>query len=38
VGKDQKIIGVLDVDSKDYAAFDETDKEWLEKIAELIGK
>ena len=30
------IIGVLDVDSKDYGSFDETDKEWLERIAMLI--
>jgi GAF domain-containing protein len=31
-----KIIGVLDVDSKDFSAFDETDKEGLEKILTLI--
>ena len=35
--KDGKIIGVLDVDSKELASFDEVDAEWLEKIIE-IGK
>jgi GAF domain-containing protein len=34
--RDGEIIGVLDVDSKDKAAFDETDARWLEKIMELI--
>lgn len=31
-----EIIGVLDIDSKEKAAFDETDARWLEKILELI--
>lgn len=31
-----KIIGVLDVDSKEKAAFDEVDARWLEKILKLI--
>lgn len=31
------IVGVLDVDSKEKAAFDETDARWLEKILELIN-
>jgi L-methionine (R)-S-oxide reductase len=31
-----EIIGVLDVDSKEKAAFDETDARWLEKILDLI--
>jgi L-methionine (R)-S-oxide reductase len=31
-----EIIGVLDVDSKEKAAFDEVDANWLEKILELI--
>jgi GAF domain-containing protein len=31
-----KLIGVLDVDSKDLASFDETDAKWLEKIVALI--
>jgi L-methionine (R)-S-oxide reductase len=31
-----EIIGVLDIDSKELAAFDETDAKWLEKILELI--
>jgi GAF domain-containing protein len=33
---DGKVIGVLDVDSKDYDSFDETDRVWLEKIVALI--
>lgn len=31
-----KIIGILDVDSKIFGNFDETDSEYLEKIARLI--
>jgi GAF domain-containing protein len=31
-----EIIGVLDVDSKQKAAFDEVDARWLEKILNLI--
>lgn len=34
--KNGEIMGVLDVDSKEYASFDETDKLWLEKIVGLI--
>ncbi len=30
--KSGKIIGVLDVDSKEFGSFDEVDAEWLEKI------
>jgi L-methionine (R)-S-oxide reductase len=30
------ILGVLDVDSKDFGSFDEVDKEWLEKTVMLI--
>lgn len=29
-----KVVAVLDIDSIDYAAFDMTDRVWLEKIAE----
>ncbi len=36
LNKDQEIIGVLDVDSTDFSAFDEVDKEWLGKIVKLI--
>jgi len=32
----KEIIGVLDIDSKEKAAFDEVDAKWLEKILELI--
>lgn len=31
-----EICGVLDIDSEKLATFDQTDKEWLEKIVELI--
>ncbi|GAB1419075.1 GAF domain-containing protein [Bacteroidales bacterium] len=30
------VIGVLDVDSSELAAFDETDRLWLEKIVKLV--
>lgn len=30
------VTGVLDVDSREYGSFDETDQVWLEKIVELI--
>jgi GAF domain-containing protein len=30
------IIGVLDVDSKEYNSFDEVDAEWLERFVQLI--
>jgi len=31
-----EIIGVLDVDSKEKGSFNEVDREWLERIVELI--
>lgn len=31
-----RIIGVLDIDSTDFANFDQTDAEWLEKVVSLI--
>jgi len=34
--RNNEIEGVLDVDSNEYDSFDNTDKEWLEKIIELI--
>ena len=37
VFKDDEVIAVIDVDSKGYSAFDEIDKDWLEKIAKLIS-
>ena len=33
---DGEIVGVLDVDSKDFNSFDETDRIWLEKIVTLL--
>jgi GAF domain-containing protein len=33
---DGQIIGVLDVDSKDPASFDDVDRLWLERILELL--
>ena len=34
--KDGKVVAVLDIDSEHLATFDETDRQWLEKIAELL--
>ena len=34
--QDGEIIGVLDIDSKEYNTFDETDKRYLEKIVRLM--
>ena len=31
-----EVYAVLDIDSKELAAFDDTDKEWLEKIVKLL--
>ena len=36
--KEGKIIGVLDIDSRDYNSFDEADREWLEKIVDLVNE
>jgi L-methionine (R)-S-oxide reductase len=38
VWKDDAIVAVLDVDSKELDSFDEIDAEYLEKIVELIYK
>lgn len=32
------VYGVLDLDSKEFSAFDETDKKWLEKLTEMISE
>lgn len=37
VFKDEDVIAVIDVDSKGYSAYDDIDKEWLEKIAKLLS-
>ncbi|OQP50452.1 diguanylate cyclase [Niastella yeongjuensis] len=34
--RDNKVMGVLDVDSEQLAAFDETDKQFLEEIVNLV--
>ena len=34
--KENEVVAVLDIDSERLATFDETDKEWLEKIVELF--
>ena len=34
--KDGEVVAVLDIDSEHLATFDETDRQWLEKIAELL--
>jgi GAF domain-containing protein len=38
VKNQDRIIGVLDIDSKDLGAFDETDRNYLEKIVALINQ
>ena len=35
---DNEIVGVLDLDSKEFNQFDETDELWLEKICKLISE
>ena len=35
--KNDEVIGVLDIDSERLATFDQTDKEWLEQIAEVVS-
>lgn len=34
--KENKVVGVLDIDSENLATFDNIDKEWLEKIIEVV--
>lgn len=36
VFKDNEVMAVLDIDSKELSAFDETDRIWLEKVAALL--
>ena len=36
VWHDNEVIGVLDIDSEHLATFDTTDKEWLERIVQLL--
>ena len=36
VWHNNKVIGVLDIDSEHLASFDTTDKEWLERIVQLL--
>lgn len=35
-GKEGEIIGVLDIDSAEWNTFDDTDRQWLEKICGLV--
>ena len=35
--KNNEVIGVLNIDSERLATFDQTDKEWLEQIAEVTA-
>jgi GAF domain-containing protein len=35
--KGEDVIGVLDIDSERLATFDDVDKEWLERIAEVVA-
>ena len=34
--RDNEVYAVLDIDSKELSIFDETDKDWLEKIVRLL--
>ena len=34
--KENEVVAVLDIDSEDLATFDETDKQWLERIVEML--
>ena len=34
--KDNQVVAVLDIDSEKFATFDNIDKEWLEKIIDLV--
>ena len=36
VFRGEDVFAVLDIDSKELSTFDETDKEWLEKITSLL--
>ena len=36
VFRGEDVFAVLDIDSKELSTFDETDKEWLEKITKLL--
>ena len=37
-GTDGEVVGVLDIDSKELATFDEVDARWLEEIAHVISR
>ena len=34
--KEEEVVAVLDIDSEHHATFDETDRQWLERIMELL--
>ena len=34
--KEEEVVAVLDIDSEHLATFDETDRQWLERIMELL--
>ncbi len=36
--KDEKLFGVLDLDSTDYSSFNETDKKYLEELVRFLSK
>jgi GAF domain-containing protein len=36
--KEEKLFGVLDLDSKDYNSFDEKDKKYLEELVNFLSK
>ena len=36
VFRNEEVVAVLDIDSTDFNTFDDTDKEWLERIVSLL--
>lgn len=35
--KDDDVVAVLDIDSKEFDTFDQTDKQYLERVAQMLG-
>lgn len=37
-GQNKKVVGVIDIDCVDLEGFDDVDRKWLEKLAELLAR
>ncbi|TQS34310.1 hypothetical protein Golomagni_05312 [Golovinomyces magnicellulatus] len=37
-GKNNEVVAVIDIDSKEKMSFDDVDKFWLEKLAKILGE